>query len=116
MTEIVLVDPGVAQDFLVVTPTPVTQVLVNEDPTPNFVVVTTGNIAGPQGPPGAAGSATVLTQSAPAGTWTFTNTYGRLVGVAVYSGGELVVADVAVTLSNITVTWATPTSGFIVVT
>lgn len=121
MTEIILVDPGIKQDFLVITPPVMTWALVNEDPDPDFVVVTTGNIAGPPGPQGPAGPSgdgggVVLTQSAPAATWTFANPLNRVCGVSVYQGDELVLADTEVTLDNITITWAEPTSGRIVIT
>lgn len=72
-------------------------------------------VVGPQGPPGAAGSSSVITQDTPASTWTLANPVGHACLTTVYVGGEVVDADVAVTPSWITVTFATPQSGVVVV-
>ena len=58
----------------------------------------------------------VFTQSSPAASWTFIHSLGRLPIVEVYVGGEEWNADVAATSTTVTVTFASPQSGTVVLT
>lgn len=53
-------------------------------------------------------------QTAPAATWIFTNPTGGNCAVTVFVDGSQVYADVTVTPTNITVSFATPQSGHVV--
>lgn len=74
-------------------------------------------IVGPPGPAGSgAGSSEPLRidQIAPAATWILPHTLGRIPTVHVYlTGDEPVIADVAVTTTQITVTFPSPQQGFV---
>jgi hypothetical protein len=51
---------------------------------------------------------------APAGTWIIAHAFGRAPIVQVFlSSGEAVIADIFVDASQITVVFASPTSGFV---
>lgn len=72
--------------------------------------------AGPPGPKGDPGSTYFHTQSSPAATWTVPNPTGRAdCAVIVRVGGEEVLADVQTSNSTITVTFAEPISGSLVI-
>lgn len=72
-------------------------------------------IIGPPGPAGPAGESRVYEVANEAGTWIIPHDLGRLPQVQVYlATGELVLADVAATTTTITITFASPTAGFVV--
>jgi hypothetical protein len=57
-----------------------------------------------------------IDQIAPAGTWILTHALGRMPLADVYlSSGEQMEADVNVTLTQVTVTFAAPQSGFVII-
>lgn len=67
---------------------------------------------GPAGPPGS-GATVRIDQSAPAGTWILPHGFGRRPSVDVYlMNGEKVIADVTTGASTVTVVFATPQSGY----
>jgi hypothetical protein len=70
--------------------------------------------SGVRGPAGAAGdgSAVVWNQSTPLATWTIPHSLARLPSVAVYIGGELVLAPISSTITTVTITFPSPQSGF----
>ena len=93
----------------------VVEVLV--EPSIAVVEVAIPGIQGPQGPPGSGGGAgsTVITQSTPAATWILSHTIGRVPAVSVYlASGEQVDTDVVASASTVTVTFATPQTGFVI--
>lgn len=61
-------------------------------------------------------SEVVLVQNTPAATWTFSHNLGRLPVVVVYVDGEEWGADVTATPTAVTVTFASPQSGTVVLT
>jgi hypothetical protein len=70
-------------------------------------------IIGPPGPPGSAGAPQRLNASL-ASTWVLNHALGRVPAVQVYlSSGEPVITDVAVTSTQITVTFPSPQQGFV---
>lgn len=78
------------------------------------VVVAKPGPIGPAGPPGAAGDGGFsFIQSAPAATWTITNTLGRRpAAVNVIVDGQVVDPDIDIPdISSIVLTFATPTAG-----
>jgi hypothetical protein len=68
-------------------------------------------VRGPAGPAGDA-AALVWTQSTPLATWTIPHSLARLPSVAVYIGGELVLAPTTSTTTTVTITFPSPQSGF----
>ncbi|MBA9071847.1 hypothetical protein FHR71_005640 [Methylobacterium sp. RAS18] len=73
--------------------------------------------AGRNGDTGAAGrdTATVVSQSAPSASWIIAHSYGRAVGVQVFdASGAEVLADVVSDPLRVSVTFASPTSGFVI--
>lgn len=69
--------------------------------------------AGPQGPAGA-GSAPLRLDASLAATWVLNHGLGRVPTVQVYlTSGESVLTDVAVTTTQITVTFPSPQAGFV---
>lgn len=68
---------------------------------------------GPVGPPGD-GAAVRVEQSAPAATWILSHDFGRRPAVDVYlPTGEKIIADVTAGASTVTVVFATPQSGYV---
>jgi hypothetical protein len=69
------------------------------------------------GPPGLSGSGTAAPlriDAASASTWILVNPLGRIPAVHVFlDSGEPVIADVAATTSQITVTFPSPQQGFV---
>ena len=71
-------------------------------------------IVGPPGPPGPPGSAPVRIDAALAATWILPHALGRVPMVQVFLGsGEQAIADVASGTATITVTHASPQTGFV---
>lgn len=69
--------------------------------------------AGPQGPAGA-GSAPLRFDAVPASTWVLSHGLGRVPTVQVYlATGESVLSDITATTSQITVTFPSPQTGFV---
>lgn len=99
-------------DIVLVTQSP--QVVAFET-TPNEVLTfATPGPQGPQGPAGAGGGVLVYNQSTPASTWTVLHSLNRAPMVQVYdAAGDLVMTDVVSTNTTITVTFATPQTGFL---
>lgn len=72
-------------------------------------------VIGPVGPPGS--GALRLDQATPAATWILTHNLGRVPIVQIFlASGELVMADVVASTSILTVTFAAPQAGFVVIT
>lgn len=92
----------------VVVPTPV---VVEIAATQTLVVEVASGVRGPAGAAGD-GSAVVWSQSTPLATWTIPHSLARLPSVAVYIGGELVLAPITSTTTTVTITFPSPQSGF----
>lgn len=98
---------------VVVIESPVTDVVSFEVPTATVTVTTVLGETGPQGPPGVS-PGVELVQATPLATWNFAHTLGRKPTVTVYVGGELVDTDVIATSSSVTLTFAAPQAGSVV--
>lgn len=99
-------------------PTAPTVVVTQVATAPTVVQVSTG-VPGVQGPAGAPGDSNAFeyAQTTALGTWTIPIPAGfaRRPNVTVYSpSGELVIADVVSSLSTVSITFASPASGFAV--
>ena len=91
---------------------------VSVDVTALVVAVDVG-VSGPQGPPGASasGGGSQYEQVTSLATWTISHTLGRRPTVTVYIGsGELVITDLTASTTSVTITFASPTAGFAVLT
>ena len=94
----------------VVVTTPDVPVAVVQPPTQSVEVSNTPTVY-----VGAGGSGgVVLRQVTPASVWSWPNPLGRLCGVEVYLDATLVLSDVEVTETTITITHPTPVSGTVV--
>lgn len=103
-----------SNDIIVIEPLP-EQVEVIDTKT-DIITVSTGEI-GPQGPPGPPGSGFVVEQPTLAGSWVIPNPIGRVPSVAAYDeNGQQVFPDVYASLSTITLVFAHPTKGAVVIT
>lgn len=77
-------------------------------------------IPGEQGPPGSGGGGGTgggveFLQAAAAATWTFSHGFGRRPSVSVYdTAGEELIADVFASASNVSIVFAQPTAGSVV--
>lgn len=83
----------------------------------NAAGLVTLSVEGPQGPQGPQGpaAASVKIEASLASTWVLANPLGRIPTVSVYlSNGEQIIADVASTPSQITITHAQPQQGYVV--
>lgn len=102
------------QEFTIVlaaTPAPVVNVAVAGVQGPPGVA----GVQGPPGPAGPGGQGVILNQIAPSSFWTFVNPIGRIASVAVFDlAGEEVEADVFCDNTSVTVTFAQPFSGRVV--
>lgn len=68
---------------------------------------------GPAGPPGD-GASIQINQISPASTWVLTHTLGRRPAVDVYlTSGERIMTDVFATDTQVTVIFATPQTGYV---
>jgi hypothetical protein len=72
-------------------------------------------LPGPQGAPGVTPHET-YTPSAPASTWTYTHALGRIPQVSVWIDGRRVEADIDASDTTVTVTFATPATGVLLLT
>lgn len=73
-------------------------------------------LLGPAGPTGGGGGGSTRIDASLAGTWVLPHTLGHVPLVQVYlSTGEAVLADVVATSTTITVAFATPQQGFIII-
>jgi hypothetical protein len=94
---------------------------VKVDPAPVQITNVPGNVppdvlvlpvAGPQGPPGAAGAGFVHTQTDPSSNWIITHNLGLYPAVSIRVADEQVIADVDYgSLNTITITFASPQTG-----
>ncbi len=89
------------------------EALTRDPALPVAAIVGPPGPAGPQGPAGA-GSAPLRLDAALAATWVLGHGLGRVPTVQVYlPSGEAVLADIAATISQITVTFPSPQTGFV---
>lgn len=105
---------------VIVEPTEVVQVVVDETEVVEVLVV---GPMGPQGPPGAPGGAGVGIEypiTTPSASWSVVVPVffgGRRPNVQVYlADGSVALADVFSDASNVNVTFASPTTGWVVLT
>lgn len=61
-------------------------------------------------------SGVLFTQNSPLASWTIPNTLGRLCAVDIFVDGELVLADVTVSNSQVVISFPQPTAGVAVLT
>jgi hypothetical protein len=102
----------VTVDVITVVQQPTAVVSVVQQPTAVVSVVQVG----PQGPTGS-GAATVLNQSTPASMWHFTHTLARRPNATVYDpAGNVVLADINASATDITITLANAATGSVVLT
>lgn len=81
-----------------------------------IVRIVTPGVQGPQGAPGANGAQPQRINASLGATWILPHSLGRVPLVQVFLGdGELVIADVSADATQITVTHASPRSGFVII-
>jgi hypothetical protein len=72
-------------------------------------------LPGPQGAPGVTPHET-YTPSAPASTWTYAHSLGRIPQVSIWIDGRKVDADIDASATTVTVTFAVPATGILLLT
>ena len=89
-------------------PDPMPDAVVWVDPLPIAAII------GPQGPAGPPGEVVQFTVGSAASTWIIPHGFGRRPLAQVYlSTGEAVIADVSVDTVNITVSFSSPQTGYV---
>jgi len=103
MSDILVTDPvPLSANVTTVNPVPINAGIIATQPVPILVVV--------------GSQSQILVQATASSSWSFANPFGRLCGIDIYIGNELVEADTTVSTAFINITFAAPVTGFIVVT